>query len=163
MGAENLTTLAIEIERKFLVDAEKWQKADKPKPVFCAQTYLLNAEDQTIRVRILADEGFLTIKNKISAISRSEFEYSIPLADAKELLKMSSAIPIEKERYLVYEGNALWEVDVFSGENKGLIVAEIELSSEQQTFEKPVWLGREVSDDPKFYNASLQKQPFQTW
>ncbi|MGB3468869.1 MAG: CYTH domain-containing protein [Cyclobacteriaceae bacterium] len=155
--------MAIEIERKFLVDQQKWIAQEKPEGLFCAQAYLVNEKERNVRVRVLGDKGYFTIKYRLSNISRKEFEYEIPADEALEMIQMSETGPIEKHRYYIREDGHLWEVDVFSGANKGLIVAEIELTSEHQSFTKPDWLGAEVTEDPRYYNASLQKLPYSLW
>jgi len=111
----------------------------------------------------LGDCGFITIKTKRNHISRNEFEYKIPLEEARELISLSDEVPIEKNRYLLTDNGFTWEVDVFEDLNKGLIIAEIELDSEDQEFDKPEWLLDEVSDDPRFYNSNLQQVPFSKW
>lgn len=155
--------MAVEIERKFLVDSDKWSDLLKPALLYCSQSYLLNEINKNVRVRVLGDVGFITIKSKKTDISRNEYEYQIPFDEAIELIKLCDQSPIEKNRYLIeYDGN-IWEVDVFLGSNEGLIVAEIELKSEDQLFSKPDWITIEVSDDPKYYNSNLQNNPFSKW
>lgn len=155
--------MATEIERKFLVNRDGWEELNKPEPLYCAQSYLLNQADRNIRVRIMGTKGFLTIKSRKTAISRLEFEYEIPYDEALELLQLCDKQLVEKNRYLIdYESNT-WEVDVFLGQNEGLIVAEIELSSEDQTFAKPDWVTEEVSENPRYYNAQLLLNPFSEW
>lgn len=151
-----------EIERKFLVKDDSWRKGAVGK-LYC-QGYISRDEQRAVRVRIVEARGFLTIKGRHSERTRLEFEYEIPLADARELLDTLCHPPlIEKNRYRVdYAGNT-WEIDVFSGENAGLIVAEIELSREDQPFEMPPWAGREVTDDPRYLNTSLSKHPYRQW
>lgn len=155
--------MATEIERKFLVDTEIWREFSKSDPLYCSQSYLLNEKEKNVRVRVMGDKGYLTIKSKNTSISRLEFEYQIPFDEALELIKISGEIPIEKNRFLINFESNIWEVDVFLGLNEGLIVAEIELDSEDQQFLKPPWIKEEVSDDPKYYNAQLQKRPFSKW
>jgi CYTH domain-containing protein len=153
--------MALEIERKFLVDAEKWQP-NVPETLLC-QGYLSIDPNPTVRVRIAGDKAFLTIKGRTETISRPEFEYEIPVADANEMLKLAISNSVEKIRYeVMYEG-FLWEVDVFSGRNEGLIIAEIELESENQDFARPDWLLDEVSGDRRYYNSYLSEHPFQEW
>lgn len=153
--------MALEIERKFLVDAEKWQ-ANIPGTRLC-QAYLSIDPNPTVRVRIDGEKAFLTIKGRTETISRPEFEYEIPVADAQEMLKLAISNPVEKIRYeVMYEG-FLWEVDVFSGKNEGLIMAEIELESEDQAFARPDWILNEVSADRRYYNSYLSEHPFQEW
>ena len=153
--------MALEIERKFLVDAEKWQP-NVPGTLLC-QGYLGIDPNPTVRVRIAGDKAFLTIKGRTESISRPEFEYEIPVADAQEMLKLAISNPVEKTRYKVMFEESLWEVDVFSGKNEGLIMAEIELESENQDFARPDWLLDEVSGDRRYYNSYLSEHPFQEW
>lgn len=143
--------------------ADRWEELTKPAPVHCSQSYLLNERDRNVRVRVMGSRGFLTVKNKKTSISRKEFEYEIPYQEALELLQLCDNRPIEKNRYLIdFEGNT-WEVDVFLGVNEGLIVAEIELKSEDQVFTKPTWVTEEVSENPRYYNAQLLNKPFSQW
>ena len=151
-----------EIERKFLVTDDGWRKGAVGK-LYC-QGYISRDEQRAVRVRIVEDQGFLTIKGRHNDLTRLEFEYEIPLTDARELLDTLCQPPlIEKTRYRVdYAGNT-WEIDVFSGDNAGLIVAEIELSREDQPFELPSWAGREVTGDPRYLNTNLSKHPYLQW
>jgi adenylate cyclase len=152
--------MAKEIERKFLVK-DNWQP--QAAGITIAQGYLSTVPERTVRVRIKGDKGYLTIKGKNQGISRAEFEYEIPLADAEELLKLAEQPILSKVRYLEQHGNRLWEIDVFAGENQGLVVAEVELPDEGADFSRPVWLGQEVSGDVRYYNANLIKNPFSLW
>jgi len=152
--------MAKEIERKFLVQAS-WQPQDEGIKI--AQGYLSTVPERTVRVRIKGDKGYLTIKGKNQGISRAEFEYEIPIGDAEELLKLAEQPILSKTRYLEQHGNRLWEIDVFAGENQGLVVAEVELPDEQAEFSRPDWLGQEVSGDVRYYNANLIKKPFSLW
>jgi adenylate cyclase len=152
--------MAKEIERKFLVK-DNWQP--QAAGITIAQGYLSTVPERTVRVRIKGDKGYLTIKGKNQGISRAEFEYEIPLADAEELLKLAEQPILSKVRYLEQHGNRLWEIDVFAGENQGLVVAEVELPDEQAEFSRPDWLGQEVSGDVRYYNANLIKFPFSLW
>lgn len=153
--------MGVEIERKFLLKDDSWRK--NSVGIFYTQGYLNKTQKSTVRVRIAGDRGFLTIKSKSQGISRKEFEYEIPKKDAIELLELSLTPIIEKIRYKIeYAGNC-WEVDEFLGENKGLFVAEIELSSEDQQFEKPDWVGEEVSGDKRYYNSHLARNPYLKW
>lgn len=151
----------IEIERKYLVDPEKWQPSVKGQVI--RQGYLSVDPERVIRVRISGDQAFLTIKGKSHGISRTELEYPIPLDDADILLKMCTGHIVEKYRYREYSGNDLWEVDVFTGDNQGLVMAEIELENEAQHFVRPEWITREVSDDKRYYNAWLSQFPYSDW
>ena len=155
--------MPLEIERKFLLNHEKWNTLPKPEGTVYRQGYLLNDKNKTIRVRISDTNAFITIKGKTTGATRSEFEYAIPLADAKQLLDNLSDSEVSKTRYNIYYKDKLWEVDVFHGENEGLIVAEIELTSEDEPFERPGWVTTEVTGDPKYYNANLSVLPFTQW
>ena len=155
--------MAKEIERKFLVTGDGWRGRVAGTPY--QQGYIRTTyPGQTVRVRIAGMDGYLTLKGPTKGITRSEFEYSIPVADAQEMLKTMCDRPlIEKIRYRLPVGELIWEIDEFSGENAGLIVAEVELASETQEIEIPDWLGKEVSGDSRYYNANLSKQPYCTW
>lgn len=152
-----------EIERKYLVNNEQWQKLPKPPGMFCRQGYLVNDADKVVRVRIMNDNAFLTIKGATAGISRDEYEYGIPVADAREMLDKYAASEISKTRYLIETGNHVWEVDEFSGDNEGLIVAEIELDSETEPVDPPSWTEKEVSDDERYFNSNLAINPFKHW
>ena len=152
--------MAKEIERKFLLKNDNWPRENVVK---CRQGYLNSARERTVRVRIAGDKGYLTIKGIRVGASRPEFEYEIPVEDAEILLDLCEKPLIEKNRYRVVEGDFTWEIDEFFGENRGLIIAEIELEHEDQEFSIPDWIGKEVTDDPRYYNASLIKNPYKTW
>lgn len=152
--------MATEIERKFLVKGEDWRQA---KPMRLSQGYLNRDKERTVRVRIADDKAFLTIKGKTQGISRAEFEYGIPVADAQQLLKLSDGPIVEKWRHIVPHQGRKWEVDEFLGENAGLVVAEIELEQEDQAFEQPSWLGEEVTQDPRYSNSNLSANPYNRW
>lgn len=154
----------IEIERKFLVDSNAFLNLFKVKNRI-VQGYLSTVPERTVRVRIKGQKGYLTIKGKgnQSGLSRVEWEKEIDITDAELLLKLCESSVIDKIRYDVEFGNHIIEVDVFEGENKGLIIAEIELESEMESFEKPEWLGKEVTGDDRYYNAFLSNKPFLTW
>ena len=153
--------MALEIERKFLVHKDKLPKNLQGKRY--VQGYLKHDKSCVVRVRIVEDDAFLTIKGAKVGISAPEFEYAIPVDDARGLLELASQAPIEKIRYLYTHQNHLWEIDIFEGVNEGLIVAEIELSSEEESFAKPDWLSKEVSDDNRYSNAALNLNPFTSW
>ena len=153
--------MAKEIERKFLVKKELFKPTDKG--AYIAQGYLSSTPERTVRVRIKNHRGYLTVKGKNTGISRSEFEYEIPEDDAKELLTLCEPSIIVKRRYNINVNGSQWEVDVFEGDNEGLIVAEIELKSEDEVFSKPDWLGEEISFESKYYNSQLSKRPFKIW
>jgi len=153
----------MEIERKFLVKSDFEQDAMKRKRI--VQGYICAEEARTVRIRIQGEEGFLTIKGAANEKGWSRYEFEAPVArtDAEELLKLCRPGIIDKVRHWIYVGNHLWEVDVFHGDNEGLIVAEIELASEEETFELPDWAGEEVTGDAKYYNAALSQKPFSQW
>lgn len=151
----------IEIERKFLLKNDNWREG--AIGVHYKQAYLNEKGDNTVRVRIEGEKAKLTIKGKSSNISRLEFEYDIPMADAEALFTLAKTPIVEKYRYkIMYAGNC-WEVDEFLGMNRGLVVAEIELESETQSFEKPDWIGMEVSGDKRYTNANLARKPYCEW
>ncbi len=152
--------MAKEIERKFLVTGNDWKNAE---PIYYCQGYLNRDQHRTVRIRIAGDLGYLTVKGITSGISRDEFEYPIPLDDAQQLINMCETPLIIKNRRIVNYAGMDWEVDEFLGENLGLVVAEIELESEDQTFEKPDWVGEEVSDDARYHNSRLCANPFSNW
>ncbi|MFO8128363.1 MAG: CYTH domain-containing protein [Bacteroidales bacterium] len=150
-----------ETERKFLVRNNDFKS--QGKPVFIRQGYLNSDRERVVRVRIMGRAAFLTVKGISRGLTRKEFEYAIPVADAGELLGLCEKPLIEKDRYLVEYKGFTWAVDVFHGENEGLVLAEIELESAGQSFELPAWAGAEVSGDPKYFNARLIKKPFKNW
>ncbi len=145
-----------EIERKYLVKNQIWDKIIKPDFVLMHQGYIMDAGGTTIRVRIADEKGLLTIKSNQNRLSRDEFEYEIPLADAVNIFENLCSKKLKKRRYKIIYFEKLWEVDVYLGNLEGLIVAEIELNSEEETIlERPIWIGDEVSYDSKYSNASL--------
>lgn len=151
-----------ETERKFLVIGDGWRS--QATGTLYRQGYLVAEPDRTVRVRIAGDRGFLTIKGKTEHISRPEFEYPIPLKDAAELLDTLCLRPlIEKTRYRLESEGFLWEIDEFRGENAGLILAEVELADPNQVLNLPGWVGAEVSQDPRYYNASLIRYSYSQW
>lgn len=153
--------MAQEIERKFLVKDNSWRTVPGTR---IRQGYLRNQIEGTVRVRTRGERAYLTIKGNTTGITRLEFEYEIPVEEADQILDVLCIKPlIEKIRYEVMVGGFKWEIDEFLGENAGLIVAEIELEAEGQEFPKPDWLGREVSDDFRYQNASLVKYPYSKW
>lgn len=149
------TFVCMEIERKFLVDKLEWEKVTKPVPKKIVQAYILNSPEKTVRVRIKGFKGYLTIKGATNGISRSEFEYEIPLAEAQEMIDLFAEKTIEKMRYEIQVGKHLWEIDEFHGKLEGLLIAEIELTSEDETFMKPDWATEDVSTDINYFNAKL--------
>lgn len=155
--------MATEIERKFLVKGDFKQQVVSSQRI--VQGYICSQPERTVRIRIRGEKGYLTIKGSSDekGLSRYEFEQEIPLSDAEELLKLCEPGIIDKVRYLIPAGLHTWEVDVFHGVNEGLILAEIELTSEDEFFESPDWLGIEVSGDRRYYNSMLTKHPFSLW
>ena len=153
----------MEIERKFLVQKEKWLVVSKQAGILYIQGYLSIDDDKVIRVRVAGERGFLTIKGKSETFSHPEFEYEIPVDDARELLKQYTKNRVEKVRTRIPAGNYVWEVDEFLGENEGLLMAEIELEIPEDIFEKPAWLGEEVTGDARYYNSYLAGKPYGRW
>ena len=151
----------MEIERKFLVNRELWSPVEEGTRI--AQGYLSTDPKRTVRVRVKGKRGYLTVKGKNQGISRQEFEYEVPRWDAEGMLALCEPPIIEKKRYREEIAGHLWEVDVFEGENEGLILAEIELFHEEEEFEPPKWLGEEVSGDSRYYNSNLSQHPFKEW
>jgi CYTH domain-containing protein len=145
----------MEIERKFLVDESLWSQLNKPTPKRIKQAYLSDDSNCTVRARTKGQKGFLTIKGKSVGISRSEFEYEIPLAEAEKMIAAFCSKVLSKDRYEIQFGKHVWEVDVFHGKLAPLIIAEIELSREDESFQLPEWVGKEVSDDIEYYNSRL--------
>jgi adenylate cyclase len=154
----------IEIERKFLVTSNAFIE-EAFKQSFIAQGYLNSDPVRNVRIRIKGDKGFITVKGKgnNNNTTRFEWEKEISLIEAQSLIKLCEKGVIEKTRYEVSYGNHVFEIDIFHGDNKGLIIAEVELQSEDEFFEKPKWLGKEVTNDLRYYNVNLCKQPFINW
>ena len=154
--------MAKEIERKFLVKGDAWRALAKGTTY--RQGYLNSAKERTVRVRTAEDKAFLTIKGLTLGATRAEYEYEIPFDEGKAMLDALAEKPlIEKKRYKIPAGDLTWEIDEFLGDNAGLIVAEVELTSEHQAFDRPAWLGDEVTGDTRYYNANLIKKPFTRW
>ena len=155
--------MAVEIERKFLVTDDSWRQEAGPGIQY-RQAYMTQAGDRgSVRVRIGNGHAWLNIKSATLDVTRLEFEYPVPLKDAHEMADKLCGRSVDKTRYEVKQGKHTWEIDVFEGDNAGLVVAEIELRSEDETFEKPGWLGKEVSDDARYYNVSLVDNPYKDW
>lgn len=152
-----------EIERKYLVNKEIWNKLQKQEGQLYRQGYLLIDPAKTIRVRQTTDKGYLTIKGITVGATRSEYEYEIPFDEAKELLNGFSISELSKVRYKIEFDNKIWEIDEFLGDNLGLIVAEIELNTENEIFLTPEWVGKEVTEEEKYYNSSLTLNPYKDW
>jgi adenylate cyclase len=154
--------MSVEIERKFLVLGSAWKTLGQP--IALRQGYLSSHPDRTVRVRIEGQQGTLTIKGRSQGATRGEWEYPIPLADAAALLDGLCERPlIEKTRTRITHAGMMWEVDEFFGDNLGLVVAEIELYSEDQAFAKPDWIGEEVTQDARYFNSSLIRRPYTSW
>ena len=154
--------MGVEIERKFLPAGDGWRALGEP--VLLRQGYLSSNPERTVRVRVEGGQGTMTIKGKSVGATRGEWEYPIPLADANELLNRLCEQPIiEKYRRRIPFAGKVWEVDEFLGANHGLVVAEVELDAEGQQFDKPEWIGAEVTDDPRYFNSSLIRNPYSTW
>ena len=153
----------LEIERKFLVDAKAWEIQPKGIPAIISQSYLLNTIEKTIRLRIKDKDAYITIKGPTKGITREEFEYKIPMADAQIMIDTFNLKVLTKKRFEVRMNKTLWEIDVFEGLNAGLILAEVELQTEHQEISLPEWVGKEVSQDARYYNAALSIQPYSQW
>jgi adenylate cyclase len=151
-----------EIERKFLLKNDNWKSEITSRKII-KQGYLNTQKERTVRVRIFGKKGFLTIKGETVGMTRLEFEYEIPVQEAKELLQLCENPLIEKERFIVSRGKLKWEIDIFEGENAGLRIAEVELEDESQDVEIPDWIGEEVTFDQRYFNSSLVKLPFSSW
>jgi adenylate cyclase len=147
--------LGVEIERKFLVDTAKWEKVKPKSGIRIIQGYIIKTVEKTVRIRLFGDAGFITVKGETKGFSRSEYEYAIPKVEAEKMLKEFCAEKVIKTRYEVDFDGFVWEVDVFKTPRKGLILAEIELSNEKEAFLHPEWLGKEVSDNPEYFNANM--------
>jgi CYTH domain-containing protein len=150
----------IEIERKFLVSRTDWRQDNG---INYSQGYLNLDKERTVRVRVTEKQAFLSVKGITKGMSRMEFEYEIPAGDAEQLLKLCEGSVIQKIRYTVIRKGLKWEIDEFLGDNKGLVIAEVELSSEDQIFDKPEWLGMEVTTDQRYINSNLAANPYNTW
>lgn len=153
--------MAHEIERKYLVDVERWRPRDAGT-LYC-QGYLSSHPERVVRVRVHGTTAKLTIKGVTTGVTRAEFEYEIPVADATQLLRLCEQPLIEKTRHTEDHHGMVWEIDVFHGANAGLVIAEVELESETQHVTLPAWATREVSDDARYYNSNLIARPFSTW
>ena len=154
--------MGVEIERKFLLLDDSWKALGQG--VLLRQGYLSSHPDRVVRVRIEGDAAVMTVKGRTQGTTRSEWEYPLPMADAKSFLDDLCEKPIiEKVRYRVTHDGMVWEIDEFLGENTGLVVAEIELEYEEQTFSRPQWLGAEVSSDPRYFNTNLLRHPYMKW
>ena len=153
--------MGVEIERKFLVRDNSWREGTTGVPY--SQGYLSRTRGRTVRVRIAGAEAFLTVKGALQGHARPEFEYTIPVEEARELLSLCEGPIIEKVRYRIPAGSHVWEVDEFLGKNEGLVVAEVELSSQDEEICPPGWVGREVTGDSRYYNSNLTIHPYREW
>jgi len=154
--------VALEIERKFLLTSDAWRGLG-PSTAY-RQGYLSTVKERTVRVRVAGDQGTITIKGITRGAIRTEFEYSIPLADANAMLDELCEKPlVEKTRHVVEVDGTTWEIDEFAGVNSGLIIAEVELDSVDQEITHPEWVGAEVTDDPRYFNANLIAHPYSEW
>jgi adenylate cyclase len=154
--------MGTEIERKFLVVGEAWRELGTGTSY--RQGYIVSDQVRTVRVRVAGDRGYLTLKGPTTGLSRAEFEYEIPLADADDMLRLFCVSPlVEKVRYRIPLGDLVWDVDEFCGANAGLVLAEVELQDEHQTVVLPDWIGQEVSGDPRYFNAYLAQHPYSQW
>ena len=153
--------MAVEIERRFRVNGDAWRGL--AEGVRYRQGYLSVEKERTVRVRVVGDQAWLTLKGQISDISRHEFEYTIPVAEAQTIMDAMCPMVVDKLRYRIEMGGFVWEVDEFFGENEGLVVAEVELGSEDEAFERPDFLGKEVTGDRRYYNSSLRIRPYSQW
>jgi len=154
--------MGMEIERKFLLKGDFWRSM--AQGTMYRQGYLSSDRERIVRVRIIKDKGFVTVKGIAREATRLEYEYEIPENDAKDILNELCEKPlIEKNRYKIEYKGLTWEIDEFFGENQGLIVAEVELERKDQPFEKPEWVGKEVTGDPRYFNSNLIKNPFKNW
>lgn len=153
--------MGTEIERKFLTVRDSWRH--EACGTRYSQGYISRSNGHTVRIRIAGEEGFLTIKGPVIGISRAEFEYAIPTADARQLMAFCEGSFIEKTRFKIFDSGHLWEVDEFHGANAGLVLAEVELSHPDEKVLMPQWIGKEVTGDPRYYNSNLTLHPYQEW
>lgn len=153
--------MGIEIERKFLVINDGWRS--QASGVFYCQGYVAKTEGVTVRIRVIGNQGFVTLKGKTKNYSRPEFEYPIPLEDAQEMMRLWCDYVVEKNRYRIPMGNLVWEVDEFKGLNEGLVIAEVELEHPDQPVPLPDWVGTEVSHQSQYFNSSLAQSPYREW
>ncbi|AUH52969.1 adenylate cyclase [Chromobacterium sp. ATCC 53434] len=153
--------MALEIERRFVVSGDGWRGL--APAVQYRQGYLSVEKERTVRVRVVGEQAWLTLKGHISNVSRHEFEYAIPLADAQTIMDAMCPMVVDKLRHRIEHQGFVWEVDEFFGENAGLVLAEIELPAEDTPFAKPQWIGEEVTEDGRYTNAYLSKKPYRSW
>jgi CYTH domain-containing protein len=155
--------MGLEIERKFLVRKDLWYAVNKPDGIELRQSYLVNEPDKVIRIRTAGNSGFLTIKGPTQDATRLEYEYPVPILEAIEIFNHFTTKSIGKVRYKIEFDGKIWEIDEFFGDNEGLIIAEIELKSPDDLFERPSWIGEEVTSDPRYYNSYLIDHPYNSW
>lgn len=156
--------MGLEIERKFIVTSDNYKTEKVIDKIDITQGYVTLDREKVIRIRIADDQAFLTLKGLATKITRHEFEYSVPVDEAREMLKLFCFQPIIKKiRYLIQHNHHLWEIDEFHNQNSGLVIAEIELDSEDEDFSKPNFIGKEVTSDPRYYNFNLVRNPYQDW
>ena len=153
----------LEIERKFLLVGDSWRSQVVGPPRRLSQGYLFSDPHKSVRIRLAGDDATLTIKGTRQGITRLEFQYLIPPADAARLLALCAGPLIDKTRHIVHHAGMKWEIDIFHGTNEGLRIAEVELEREDQPIDLPEWAGDEVSQDPRYYNSELTRHPFTTW
>ncbi|MBN3004972.1 CYTH domain-containing protein [Chromobacterium alkanivorans] len=153
--------MAVEIERRFIVVGDAWRGL--APGVQYRQGYLSVEKERTVRVRVVGDQAWLTLKSNISNVSRHEFEYPVPLADAQTIMAAMCPMVVDKLRHRIEHGGFVWEVDEFFGDNAGLVLAEIELPDESTPFDQPAWIGEEVTEDGRYTNAYLSKNPYSRW
>ena len=159
----NSSGIPLEIERKFLLVGESWRSQVVGEPKRLSQGYLCADTEKSVRVRIAGDFATLTVKGSRNGITRLEMQYTIPVADAERMLELCITPLIDKTRHIIMHGGMKWEVDIFHGENEGLRVAEVELESEDQSISLPEWVGQEVSEDSRYYNSQLSREPYSRW
>ena len=155
--------MGLEIERKFLIEKDLWYALSKPAGNMIQQAYLVNEPDKVIRIRTAGNSGYLTIKGPNVGATRLEYEYPVPVHEAEEIIDHFTTKSIKKVRYKIEFDGKIWEIDEFFGENDGLIIVEIELKSQDEPFEKPSWIGEEVTSDLRYYNSYLIDHPYNSW
>jgi CYTH domain-containing protein len=154
----------VEIERKFLLRSDAWRRDGVVSAVRVRQGFLSRTERSTVRVRVVPDRGVITIKGPTTGFSREEYEYAIPREDAEQILaRLCEGTLIDKTRFRIPKGGVVWEIDEFHGENEGLVLAEVELEREDQELSLPEWIGDEVSNDRRYFNAYLAGHPYRSW
>ena len=154
--------MAYEIERKFLVTDQTW-RAEVSDSVLMLQAYICSDPQSAVRVRTAGERAWLTVKSALTHLKRAEYEYEVPLADAIEMLNLCTRPPLEKVRHSLTHAGRHWVIDEYRGENGGLVVAEIEMDSEDEDFERPAWVGEEVSEDPRYLSVCLYERPYKSW